>query len=452
MYKFNTTSVEVRLIKNILRNAYLPIIPTISNGDYAIKGMDYIYKNKIIHITKQGTFIDDEYTFDGINYINGEPTIGESTICDNALICGLGYTKALYDITKTFSYNEWHPGITTLYDSVSDMYDKETHAQLGKYLRWYRDFTGIDLMPLYNCFAGEDTHYIGIKGNKLTSVKEPNKTVWIIPAHLNKKYKIYVNTPYACSIGSSFLNNLGRIRYTNLEKNTKFVDDLLNNESITHYSSLNYNQPITYFQSTLDQTLMGYDNNFYIIIQTENNHTPSIAVFEGDVLRDPIKFITSRETPKSEYNIYINYKTFNLPVISSILRVPTQKIIPYSPKLIEFLTENAITPLEDIPNNILRVQNKLNYHAPSKDIWGDKLKFIIYNKYFNPKLKYHITENSDITNNDIPKIVYEVNEDNTTTSTKIVGTKNCKSKIPDYNGMFDITGYIDTNIEKYLGV
>jgi hypothetical protein len=72
--------------------------------------------------------------------------------------------------------------------------------------------------------------------------------------------------------------------------------------------------------------------------------------------------------------------------------VPTTYHIPYSNRLIEFLTENAISNAEDIPNNIGRIQNRLSisHNESLRDVWSDELRFIVHHEYFKHTNKHYL--------------------------------------------------------------
>lgn len=74
-------------------------------------------------------------------------------------------------------------------------YDTYTHTYLGKYLRFYRDYTGVDLMPLYNCFSEisvEDLLIEDISKNVILQ-SDANSVVYMIDVVPEQKYTIYLD-------------------------------------------------------------------------------------------------------------------------------------------------------------------------------------------------------------------------------------------------------------------
>ena len=91
------------------------------------------------------------------------------------------------------------------------MYDSETHLYLGKYLKFYRDYHNVDLMPYYNCCVDIKTDRLRIDNvhkavsnlddKKLTgdfSVTEDdvvdNYKVYTIPIEYNNNYTIFIDS------------------------------------------------------------------------------------------------------------------------------------------------------------------------------------------------------------------------------------------------------------------
>lgn len=99
------------------------------------------------------------------------------------------------------------------------MYDVDTHIHLGKYLKFYRDYHGIDLMPYYNCCVDKTTDRLRIT-NIHKSVSNPysdeykltgdfsvtdedvvdNYKVYTIPIEYNNTYTIYIDSDQGAAI------------------------------------------------------------------------------------------------------------------------------------------------------------------------------------------------------------------------------------------------------------
>ena len=115
--KFFTDTVENKFIKALLKGSPIPIYPSIPVDGFAINGCIYTTKYGIVRSTKTGNLSS--------NFIRLYP----------------------------YSFGQYYPQFTEKYTSKYNYYDTKTHEVFGNYLRLYRDFFGIDLMPFYNCFS-----------------------------------------------------------------------------------------------------------------------------------------------------------------------------------------------------------------------------------------------------------------------------------------------------------
>jgi hypothetical protein len=62
----------------------------------------------------------------------------------------------------TYGYNRKYLNHTKTFPIVNNIYDSDTHEYLGEFLRFQRDYLGVDLMPLYNCFSNRVCNNINL--------------------------------------------------------------------------------------------------------------------------------------------------------------------------------------------------------------------------------------------------------------------------------------------------
>ena len=91
-----------------------------------------------------------------------------------------------------------------------------------------------------------------------------------------------------------------------------------------------------------------------MIIKLPINNKSSITVLEGDFTNISKKPVINMQYINSE----IDNENLNEVLISnlSLLQMNTGVSYPYSNRLVEYLLGNAITPLDEIADNIKRVQ------------------------------------------------------------------------------------------------
>jgi len=81
--------------------------------------------------------------------------------------------------------------ITTNLSTNTTVYDYHTHEYLGEYLRFLRDYTGVNLMGMYNCFSYETTKNVDVEidGVEFKS-NDGNYTLFSFPVKFGQKYSI----------------------------------------------------------------------------------------------------------------------------------------------------------------------------------------------------------------------------------------------------------------------
>ena len=166
--KFYSNTILTKYIKGLISNTPLPLIDTVRDGDYIIKGVKYIYKFDVILCTESGYISDlkDNHLIKEY-YINKTNTYKKFVIdgvtqylpwenedWDNYIQSEENNIKfAKYQRVSSFRFNEDLPEITEKFYSNFQYYDSLTHRMLGKYLRCIRDLYNVNLMPFYNCFS-----------------------------------------------------------------------------------------------------------------------------------------------------------------------------------------------------------------------------------------------------------------------------------------------------------
>ena len=146
MFKFNSNHIITGQIKQILNAFNLP-----SYKIYKAKHYKYYLESLKLKGTKDERPLESPELADGLyikqniikEYKNGK------------------WGKDL----DTYGYNNKYLNITKNFPIVNNLYDSDTHEYLGEFLRFQRDYLGIDLMPLYNCFSNRVCNNLNISIN-----------------------------------------------------------------------------------------------------------------------------------------------------------------------------------------------------------------------------------------------------------------------------------------------
>ena len=354
--KFNTDTLVSRFIKNLLTYSEVPLLDIVHEGDYIIKDCLYIYNHFVIKCISSGFIGDDSsrlfpsnvlYPLD-VQFPNRKHPLATYKVVNH-------YTK------------EGSSQFTEKYVSSTSWYDKDTHKYLGNYLRYLRDHWGLNLMPFYNCYGSfqlEDVYLNEVGMKKLY----PNETIYphvdqypgvhrfeknyeigyqtkyrvmAVPIKFNTLYTIAIECPYLVQMRSIIYDKYGMVKNGHDPVNQSYYSDNEQLEkSFVQMTNTQFRKPFTYIVQTDDKDLYLHQKNLYLIIQVPKSCLSALTVLEGD------------------YTDSDNQKYKNL----SLLLCNTNVSYAFSDRLVEYLLQNVINPLDQFSTNVKYVQRLISQH------------------------------------------------------------------------------------------
>lgn len=396
MQKFNTNTIVSSYIKELLKDFNLPRVRVWRDEEPHIDGCVYL-KN-----------------LEFVKYENNTLTKVEDYI-----------------------YNRKYLNVTHNLINSSLLYDSNTHEYLGEYLRFMRDYKHLDLMSMYNCVTSDfpknmnltvDSKYLQVEMN--TSDKD--YTIYMANVSAFHDYTIAIDCSEKIEIFAGYYNN-GLYQVTNTSTNRAEVFYQSTYES---HSSNRHQHPFVYSKlnnsSLFTKERLDHNYNLYLFIKVPSTCTSSIVVLEGNYL-DNCNYVPSdnsifrtllvpSKTTSDSSSSYVDLKpSYELGEYISrpqLLSMSSSTTYPFADRLVEYLVDNTITELETIRDNVVRVQ-KTYVSNKFKETYGYSLDNIEHYGVWNEKLR---------------QLTYRL----------AMSTNKLNSK-------FDIIGYVDKDIEPYIG-
>ena len=328
-------------------------------------------------------------------------------------------------IADPYLYNIFVPNETKNYVIKNNIYDYYTHEYLGDYLRFIRDFHNVDLMPLYNCFSDHICNNIELTWNVGTGAKKsitfsgsnPEYKIYMLPVKLFQKYTIAIDCQQEYELCCGIYG-----KYLDTREIFKSIPEKTYKKVIGQFS-----KPILYDLAELlpsklttgsddekkqwDETMVWLAKNegdLKLFIKLPASNNSSITVLEGDYRswNDSYGVGINKTQNKTVLNFDASDECLlnsNLKLITplQLLKFNTGKSYPFADRLVEYLLGNAITPLDEIADNIKRVQTialKNGQVNKVDGIWTDKLQKILYSFMNSEELAQ---SNKKETNHDI---------------------------------------------------
>lgn len=275
----------------------------------------------------------------------------------------LSYIEGQYfyrkgSITQAWEFGTRVPNLTGNLVSSQNYYSSEVHEQLGRYLRAYRDYYGVDVMGLYNCFSNRLVPRIVLPITPASSdsvrqwqngVSTDSKTT-CFPIQVGSKYKIKISNSLAgpVLIQPLFFNGFDLV---NCSKDKKFFSP---NKKFLQGCTVQIGSEFTYEASL--ENLCPSEENYKQLLQSHNH----LYLFIQVPTQEDLKISAIEEAG------YINasHKTLleNADCVGK----------PFSDKLLGYLTGHTITPATDILPNIELIQRIL-CSEEFKTLYGSKL-------------------------------------------------------------------------------
>ena len=408
MIKYNSSNIIVGQLKELLASYNLPSCKVLNDGDklQIVKNCTYIYDSMVIVAKRSVDFLTD----------------------------GFVYNENDFKFINYYRENLPILNVTHKLHIENNYYDEKTHKGLGEYLRFQRDFMGIDLLPMYNCFSGQVANNVKIKflrGGVWTSFDTSNNTdkIYVIPVKLWKSYDIYFENAGKVEMCC------GIYKEGNLVSKDGFTDWYTSFASDTYCSVSNprFTTPYTYTKlhnysviDTVKELLYRNEGNLCLFIKVPYFSKSSLVVIEHsrDAIKDKLdenigllsnltnftfdssrtnnfmhltRQITNwgdvasegREEFLENYNEYLTR--------SQLTKLNDNVQHPFADRLIEYIMQNTIDSRNTILNDVKLVQkaliknNLISNYTPNY-VWDNKLRSLIYLLANTNSTKANITD------------------------------------------------------------
>ena len=383
-------------------------------------------------------------------------------------------------------------GLTRTLSSSGNTYDTTTHEYLGDYLRFLRDYYDINLMSMYNCFNNKICNNIYyrvnrvVNGTPVTSVfdsRDLRYHIYTFPVKLFADYTIAIDCDQPIEMFCGFYNSAIS---SNIEATAKATD--LTTKTYKRVTRSFFKKPFLYdklnvkywtFDHGTAKDASGYpklfsgttatrwdiasrEQDLKLFIKVPASCKSSITVLEGNY----IGFNDFKYSPKQDirdaksatqasfsgnqravWEYKRNHAILNFADKATLdkagfrpigklqlLAANTGESYPFADRLIEFLSNSAITPIDEIADNIRRAQKVMagNGHYFKIDgVWENKIQRIIYDYLINAG---------------------PVELARSDTNKKLVDKRTGYHRTLGHTSkslLFDITGYIDKDAEKW---
>lgn len=402
---------------------------------------------------------------------------------------------------RSYNSDKVIPGLTRTLNSPGVSYDTKTHEYLGDYLRFLRDYYNINLMSLYNCFVDKiynNIHFnFSLGPNRLKisfNSQDPNYRIYAIPVKLFATYTIALDSSQGVELFCGFYNTClditnksdelakrtyqkvngtlfnqpflyDKLHLNNWQEESDFLSipggtKVLRTDKYTRWDIINREKDLRLFikvpascQSTitiLEGDYRTYNNSKYVPMQTN-------SAVEGE--ENKALFYSTNRCILNFNEAEVDLNSYDFKQISrlQLLAFNTGESYPFSDRLIEYLSGSAVTPIEEIPDNIKRAQRVMSQnhnYFKIEGLWENKMQNILYDYIMNSGPVEVITLGNDADHDpdNFGKKIQKPSEYQYKTKQKIVDNHNGYHRRLGHTNkslLFDILGYVDKDTEKF---
>lgn len=489
MFKYNNNHIFTGYLKQFLSTFNLPTCK-IYTTEYAKYVAEHGHGQEDPRVLTSFNTLGEDTKYVHINYLKNNSLYSyfiNTPSIDNARAVWRQIPGIHYDSTKTIR------GFTKTLNSPGISYDTKTHEYLGDYLRFLRDYNGVNLMSLYNCYNDKvcnNLYFPFTVNNKsvLFNSQDANYRIYAIPVKLFAEYTIAIDSNQGIELFCGLYNtkldvtdqaiNFAKKTYTKINKT------LFNQPELFSKLSLDNWMPETDFIQSGNKTeirsdiftrweLLSREHDLKLFIKVPASCRSTITILEGDYrafnscLYDTTEAgeltykrnhtILNFNTAKKDAKVRgdeIDLNNYKFKPISKLqlLAINTGESYPFADRLVEYLSGSVITPVDEIHDNIMRVQRVMRnnkHYSKIEGLWENKIQNILYDYTMcsGPMDLVTICDNKNC-----EFYLKEVSKDHICKTKQVLKDRrqgyhhrlghNSKST------QFDILGYADKDVEK----
>ena len=325
---YNSTSSTVSYIQEILHHEAVPQCLTISPGlqkELAEKGLD---------------------ESDGVKQL--------------VRVCGqmIYGRRDLKDLVDYWTFGEHILNITSTYKSKENYYSTDLHERLGDYLRAYRDYYNIDVMSFYNCYSNRLLSNVGLpitsaeSGSSVSDDFRRRSTWWKGPPRLNTKvtcFPIKIGAKYTIAINN---RSYGPVRIQPMFFHNGYFlnvprpgDEKQLLRTNAEFSSF----PYIVYKASLENLISAYDEESLkdVILAPDYDRASTIKLLKNQkylCLVVEVPTTDSLNLSVVESSLAADSQVPYPAVNNTLLTEKLDKPIPFSDRLLEYLTGHVISP------------------------------------------------------------------------------------------------------------
>ena len=337
MIRYDSKNIIVGEIKQLLHSSNLPQYKVLTKGTKVFKGIYYLYQNKILRANK-----------DDFNFVE--------------------YNNANFDFVANFSEGKYILNVSKNLELKNNYYDWITHEYLGDYLRFKRDYYGVDLMSMYNCFNGRIANWLDIDyPNYSFKSSDSNYVIYEVQAKFDKKYTIAIDCASQIEIIAGLYSGENQ-KTSVLDYSTKEeLIEKLYNATYFKYCGTRFSFPFIYDKlcNTSELGKEFYDNEsiLKLFIKVPKGNKSSLVVLEGEYGSYTNRYFNEKSVMSKQSSTIINMNKLDdiddkiYKSMPQLLLMNNKVSYPFADRLVEYICNNVIIPTDTM--NLKKLQKAL---------------------------------------------------------------------------------------------
>lgn len=300
--------------------------------------------------------------------------------------------NALQDIpVQPYLYGEPINNLTTNLRIDNNIYDVYTHRYLGRYLRFLKDFKGIDLMSLYNCcdYTQSSVKFVAASTQEIRTLSFESSTshvCYAVPIR-DRGYTVQIETSLPVEFCISINKNVS----------SRSVMAFASHKRLIIHNRI-YISP----RSLLPEKLVDkYGSDLQLFLKIPASYTGTVTVLEGNFTKEYAKPSFPGATTHSSGIEAFSYYTEHSNILYSSGFTSQPQLLAYrgndrclvADRLLQYLTGNVVCPTSEY-YDIRKAQRFLTQAriGYGDGVWADnnlsRLRTFITNNRDDPRVSH----------------------------------------------------------------